>query len=115
MSVARLSNGYTYVISHIRAQLPGHAPVLEAIGLTKGYGTTVALDGVDFTVAAGEVFCLLGANGAGKTTVIHLFLGFTRPDAGTARVQGIDHESEKDHFSADRPCAVEAIDGSTMP
>lgn len=69
---------------------PAHAPVLEAAGLTKRYGTTVALDRVDFAVAAGEVFCLLGANGAGKTTAIHLFLGFTRPDAGTARVQGID-------------------------
>jgi ABC-2 type transport system ATP-binding protein len=68
----------------------GPAPVLEAAGLTKRYGTTLALDGVSFAVAPGEVFCLLGANGAGKTTVIHLFLGFTRPDAGTARVQGID-------------------------
>ena len=64
--------------------------VLEALGLTKRYGTVVALDGVDFTVAAGDVFCLLGANGAGKTTAIHTFLGFTRPDAGTARVEEID-------------------------
>jgi ABC-2 type transport system ATP-binding protein len=48
------------------------------------------VDGVTFSIAAGEVLCLLGANGAGKTTVIHLFLGFTRPDAGRARVHGID-------------------------
>jgi ABC-2 type transport system ATP-binding protein len=64
--------------------------VLEANGLTKRYGDQVALHPLTLTIARGEVFCLLGANGAGKTTTINLFLGFTPPTGGSARVAGID-------------------------
>ena len=64
--------------------------MLEAISLTKQFGSHVALDSLDLTVRAGEIFCLLGANGAGKTTTIKLFLGFLTPTSGTARVAGID-------------------------
>lgn len=64
--------------------------MLEAIGLTKQFGSHRALDGLDLQVKAGEIFCLLGANGAGKTTTIRLFLGFIPPTAGEARVGGID-------------------------
>ena len=64
--------------------------LLEAKGLGKRFGTTVALDGLDLAVAGGEVVCLLGANGAGKTTTINLFLGFLTPDNGSAIVDGID-------------------------
>lgn len=63
-------------------------PVLEARGLTKRYGATLALDALDLAVAAGETLCLLGANGAGKTTTLNLFLGFTAPSAGQALVLG---------------------------
>ena len=63
---------------------------LEARGLGKRFGDKVALDGLDLAVSKGEVICLLGANGAGKTTTINLFLGFLKPDTGTARVEGID-------------------------
>ena len=63
---------------------------LEASGLGKRFGETVALDGLDLAVPPGEVVCLLGANGAGKTTTINLFLGFLRPSSGTALVDGID-------------------------
>ncbi|MYA43250.1 MAG: ATP-binding cassette domain-containing protein, partial [Gemmatimonadetes bacterium] len=49
----------------------GHAPLLEARGLSKNYGDTRALDGLDLTIAPGEVYCLLGPNGAGKTTTIN--------------------------------------------
>ena len=62
--------------------------MLEAVQLTKAYGAQVALAGLDLQVAAGEIVCLLGANGAGKTTTINLFLGFTPPTSGEARVNG---------------------------
>jgi len=64
--------------------------MLQAIGLTKKYGEHIALNSLDLTVERGEIFCLLGQNGAGKTTTINLFLGFTEPTSGTARVNGIE-------------------------
>ncbi len=64
--------------------------LLEAKGLGKRFGATIAIDGLDLAVAEGEVVCLLGANGAGKTTTINLFLGFLTPDTGSAIVDGID-------------------------
>lgn len=64
--------------------------MLEAINLTKDYGTHRALDALNLIVKPGEVFCLLGANGAGKTTTINLFLNFVAPTAGTATVNGLD-------------------------
>ena len=63
---------------------------LEARGLGKRFGNTVALCGLDLAVSKGEVICLLGANGAGKTTTINLFLGFLQADEGKALVHGID-------------------------
>jgi len=63
--------------------------MLEAIKLTKRFGEQVALAGLNLKVSPGEIFCLLGANGAGKTTAINLFLGFIRPSDGDARVGGI--------------------------
>jgi len=66
------------------------SPVLEAIGVTKHYGTLSALDGLSFAIPPGEVFCLLGANGAGKTTLINCFLGFVTPTDGSVRVGGLD-------------------------
>ena len=71
----------------------GHAPLLEARGLSKNYGDTRALDGLDLTIAPGEVYCLLGPNGAGKTTTINLFLGFVAPSGGQALVSGLDVSS----------------------
>jgi ABC-2 type transport system ATP-binding protein len=63
-------------------------PVLEARGLAKHFGPIVALHPLDLAVGAAEIVCLLGANGAGKTTAINLFLGFTEPTGGEARVLG---------------------------
>ena len=59
-------------------------------GLTKHFGSTVALDDVDLEVRRGEVFGYLGPNGAGKTTTLRLLLGLIRPTRGTAEVLGID-------------------------
>jgi ABC-2 type transport system ATP-binding protein len=64
--------------------------VVRATGLTKRYGRTVALDGVDLEVRRGEVLGYLGPNGAGKTTTIRLLLGLIRPTSGSATVLGRD-------------------------
>lgn len=63
---------------------------IHAEGLTKRYGPTLALDGLDLSVGAGEVYGYLGPNGAGKTTTIHLLLGIHRPSRGRAELFGID-------------------------
>ena len=63
---------------------------IEVSGLRKCFGKTVALDGLDLSVAAGEVHGFLGPNGAGKTTTIRVLLGLLRSDGGTARLLGGD-------------------------
>jgi len=69
--------------------------VLETIDLTKRYEDGVlGLDHLNLKVEAGEIFCLLGANGAGKTTAINLLLNFIEPTEGTALVKGIDVTKE---------------------
>lgn len=64
--------------------------MLQATGLTKKYGEHTALNALNLTVNKGEIFCLLGQNGAGKTTTINLFLGFTKPDSGSASINGME-------------------------
>jgi ABC-2 type transport system ATP-binding protein len=66
------------------------APVISVRGLRKRYGAIRAVDGVDLTIAPGQVYALLGPNGAGKTTTVEILEGFRRPDAGEARVLGMD-------------------------
>jgi len=66
------------------------APPVEARGLVKRYGEIVAVDGVDLTVDAGDVFGYLGPNGAGKTTSLRMLLGLIRPTSGSARLFGRD-------------------------
>jgi len=63
---------------------------IDVAGLRKSYGKTVALDGLDLTVAPGEVHGFLGPNGSGKTTTIRILLGLLRADGGTARLLGGD-------------------------
>lgn len=64
--------------------------MLEAVNLTKRYeDDTLALDQVSFAVYPGQVYAMLGGNGAGKTTAINLFLNFIEPTSGEARVDGI--------------------------
>jgi ABC-2 type transport system ATP-binding protein len=64
--------------------------VIEAEGLTKVYGSAVAVDHVSFTVGRGEIFGLLGPNGAGKTTTILMMLGLTDISSGTVSVLGFN-------------------------
>ncbi len=65
-------------------------PAIEIRGLTKVYGQTTALGGVDLTVPEGSVFGFLGPNGAGKTTALRILTGMARPTAGGATVFGHD-------------------------
>ncbi len=66
------------------------APPVEARGLVKRYGDVVAVDGVDLTVEAGDVYGYLGPNGAGKTTVLRMLLGLITPTEGRVRLFGSD-------------------------
>jgi ABC-2 type transport system ATP-binding protein len=63
---------------------------IDVTGLVKNFGRTRALDGLDLSVATGEVHGFLGPNGAGKTTTLRVLLGLLRADAGTARLLGGD-------------------------
>jgi ABC-2 type transport system ATP-binding protein len=73
---------------------------IEARGLRKAFGTTVALDGVDLRVEEGRILGLVGPNGAGKTTALHAILGLT-PYQGELRVLGRDPWSERDRLMRD--------------
>lgn len=65
--------------------------MLETMNLSKRYEDgLLAVDDLNLKVECGEIFCLLGANGAGKTTVINLFLNFIEPTSGTAKINDID-------------------------
>ena len=64
--------------------------MIEVKGLVKTYGSKRAVDGVTFTVKRGDILGFLGPNGAGKSTTMKMITGFLRPDAGTAKVDGID-------------------------
>jgi ABC-2 type transport system ATP-binding protein len=65
---------------------------IRAEGLTKRFGSFVAVDGVSFEVTAGSIFGLLGANGAGKSTTIRMLCGLLAPSGGRAEVSGEDVE-----------------------
>jgi ABC-2 type transport system ATP-binding protein len=72
---------------------------IRAEGLSKRYGETLALDGLELEVRPGEVYGYLGPNGSGKTTTIRLLLGLHRPTAGRSLLFGIDawHDAVKAH------------------
>lgn len=65
-------------------------PAIEIEGLTKAYGRTAALRGLDLRLGWGEVLAVLGPNGSGKTTLINIICTLTRPDSGVVRVGGLD-------------------------
>ena len=70
---------------------PAHVPMMiDVVNLSKRYGDLLAVDDVSFSVAAGEVFGLLGHNGAGKTTTIRMLTGRAKPTSGEARIGGFD-------------------------
>src|SRR4051812_14169678 len=68
--------------------MAGSPDSIEAAGLTKRYGSVVAVEDLSFKVRAGAVTGFLGPNGAGKTTTLRMVLGLARPTAGHATVEG---------------------------
>ncbi|MEE8346468.1 MAG: ABC transporter ATP-binding protein, partial [Dehalococcoidia bacterium] len=68
----------------------GREIVLSLEGLTKRYGSLVAVDGITFEVRRGETFGMLGPNGAGKTTTLEMIEGLRKPDAGRIALLGLD-------------------------
>jgi len=69
-------------------------PTIEAVGLSKRFGKTVALDGLDLVAEPGQVLAVLGPNGAGKTTFVRIVATLLRPDRGELRVAGHDVRRE---------------------
>src|SRR5215510_2602140 len=72
-------------------------PCIEARGLRKAFGSTIALDGVDFRVEEGHILGLIGPNGAGKTTALNAIVGLT-PYQGELKVLGHDPWKERDQL-----------------
>src|ERR1700729_4095614 len=72
----------------------GDDHMIQAENLTKRYGDTVALKGIDLEVPAGTILGVLGPNGAGKTTAVRILTTLSLPDGGSARVAGHDVVSE---------------------
>lgn len=74
---------------------PQPAPLaVAARGVTKRYGPVLAVDDLTLDIRQGEIFCLLGPNGSGKTTFIRLLAGFLSPTAGSLQVAGFDVQRE---------------------
>ena len=69
-------------------------PVIEVTHLVKAFGDFHAVDDISFSVKKGEIFGFLGANGAGKTTAMHMLTGLSQPTSGTGRVVGYDIRTE---------------------
>src|SRR5688572_25834343 len=84
---------------------------VEARGVRKSFGHTVALDGIDLTIGEGRILGLVGPNGAGKTTFLHAMLGLT-PYEGTLRVLGHDPRTERHRLMRD---ATFIADVSILP
>ena len=76
--------------------------MIKLIGLTKRYGNTLAVDDLNLTVAAGEIFGFLGPNGAGKTTTIRMMMGLLQPTSGKVVLGG--HDLETDDIAAKQMC-----------
>ena len=72
--------------------------VIEVEHLVKAFGTFHAVDDISFTVKRGEIFGFLGANGAGKTTAMHMLTGLNQPTSGTGTVAGFDIRTEHEQI-----------------
>jgi len=91
--------------------------VIELIGVSKRFGSKLAVDGLTLTVPAGELFAFLGPNGAGKTTTIKMITGLLRPTTGSVRVCGHDLVAEpigakaKVGYVPDQPYLYDKLSG----
>jgi len=90
------------VSSTVPQQQAGRENVIEVSHLVKAFGSFHAVDDISFSVRRGEIFGFLGANGAGKTTAMHMLTGLNQPTSGTGTVAGFDictqHEQIKKHI-----------------
>ena len=88
--------------SAVPQQQAGRENVIEVSHLVKAFGSFHAVDDISFSVRRGEIFGFLGANGAGKTTAMHMLTGLNQPTSGTGTVAGFDictqHEQIKKHI-----------------
>jgi len=87
-----------------------HDLMIEAHGLEKRFGPTIALDGIDLEVPAGTILGVLGPNGAGKTTAVRILTTLSIPDSGSARVAG--HDVVGEASAAQRNIGVTAQDAT---
>ena len=80
----------------------GPAPILEVRGVTKTFPGVVANEDVNLTLHRGQVLCLLGENGAGKSTIVNVVFGLYQPDAGDVWLRGehVDFKSSRDAIAA---------------
>jgi len=85
---------------------------VRVAGLEKSYGDVGVLRDVDFSVADGEIFGLLGSNGAGKTTAVEIIQGLRRRDAGTISVLGLDPVRDREQL---RPLVGSQLQSSALP
>jgi ABC-2 type transport system ATP-binding protein len=91
--------------------------MIRLTGLTKHYGSFVAVDGLDLHVPKGELFGFLGPNGAGKTTTLRMIAGILKPTAGRVEIGGVDLATDpiaakaKLGFIPDRPFIYEKLTG----
>ncbi|OIV35807.1 multidrug ABC transporter ATP-binding protein [Mangrovactinospora gilvigrisea] len=97
------------------ADAPSAPPVVEAIGVTKRYGPTTALDAVGLSVAPGSTHALVGRNGAGKSTLVSVLTGLTPADAGTVRFHGrpAPHLADRDAWREVVACVYQR--STTIP
>ena len=83
--------------------------MLIAENLSKTYGDYKALNNLNLKLNKGEIFALLGQNGAGKSTTINIFLGFVKPTEGVAKINGIsvvDHPEETKKYILKLYCFI---------
>src|ERR1700738_876152 len=92
-----------------------NSPAIDVTGLVVRYGARVAVAGVDLEAAPGEVVCMLGRNGAGKTSTVEALEGYRRPAAGTMRVLGLDPQDPDDHRALTRRVGVMLQGGGVYP
>jgi len=89
--------------------------ILSAEGVSKSYGSVVALQSVDLTVATGEIHALLGANGAGKSTLVKILSGVFREDAGSVAIDGVAMELKSPGVATDAGIATVYQDPALIP
>ncbi|TYP86760.1 ABC transporter ATP-binding protein [Blastococcus xanthinilyticus] len=90
----------------------GDGPAVEVVDLRRRYGDFEAVRGISFEVHPGEVFALLGVNGAGKTSALEVLEGLARPDGGTVRILGADPGRDR---AAVRPYLGVLLQSSGLP